>query len=505
MVDFQMTRKSINDELRKLRRYLRETHVPHTLAVCVIQQARQRCGQQENIQEKEVRSLLKISTSLLTELRCEIFTPHLECHPVFRLLISCDLSFSRLLCMEAVESVLLLDKDDLFCAGTTTDKAFFLSRGAMEYAQEPDTSPVRFAVTFPVENGTWLAEASLWSHWTHVGTAKSKKACQAVAVSAAGLAASLQRASDLREVVSEYCQQFHRRLVAAQPPRSSWPDYLCVPQTEYTDMVLSMRGEVQVAIGLCSLECQTGTHARSPASGVSSMRRASTKRHARSELDGLKREVKAGTSLVVLAADGQLARVVSVVALRLESECNKILVELGKIHDRSGAIKVSCALPACKKGQHETHEETLQRLLNSLNLLDRSEQVREVERTVECWKSKEFSVQTKYLRTLNMLYLHEEDLKLPTIKATSQIMHHLSSLSVMEPVKHQTGNGWATSKVELKELAAYTAFGVDKTVLYAWLSPAAFEFLSTTAAGEKELQEWLQALQSAEEPGTIGV
>merc|ERR1712232_410826 len=107
-----------------------------------------------------------------------------------------------------------------------------------------------------------------------------------------------------------------------------------------------MSAPARAAIGLIALE-------------QGSLERKGTLRAA--SLEKLRKEILGGECTLVLNGIGELKRVVSVVAIRLEDDDGLVFVDLGRL---DGCVFLPLGkLPATKKEETELEEETVQRLL----------------------------------------------------------------------------------------------------------------------------------------------
>jgi len=463
MVEYQMMRQDQTRKVRELRHYLQENSVSPGLAFLIQQQATERLRVTKKIQEKDVKALELLSRSLRTELRYEIMHPHISTHPLFHLWTSMDDYMVRGLCMDAIEYTYWRPEDEVFYAGTSTDKAYYLAKGKLVYTQYPESSAVEQKIQTPVSQGRWLSEAALWSHWIHVGTTKAHLPSEVLVVPAEGVMHMLKRNRDVLQITLEYGRQFHRRIVAARPPEASWPNDLEIPCTEYGDLVASMDAEIKAVIGLNAIDhvIKASWHRKMPRRGT---------------LVRLKQEIRNGKSTIMLNAQGKVERVVSVVALRLQDSDGNIFTELGQME---GGLKACCQLPGAKREQSELANETLQRLLAKLRLPSESVEVLCMERHVQYKESREYQLHSRYLRTIHVARLMGE-VELPRVVL-----------------------GRDTAEVEgvSEEFARLTVYVSPKEggkcAWYAWLCPATFERLSSVAA-EPELTAWLTALSDSD-------
>jgi len=502
MVDYQMSQKSRNDELRKLRHFLRENKVSQSLALLVMQQATQRLRKQDLLPMRDVHALQRISNSLLTDLRCELFTPHLHKHPLFRLWITYDKNVMQGICKAAIECHTLLEKDDLFCAGSSTDRTYCLMSGSLEYVKAPETAPVTCITSCKVATGSWISEASLWSHWNHVGTAWAVSACQILDICVDGILVAMRGAPDLKEVNTEYCVQFHKCIAAAKPPLP-WPDDLYVPNTEYESMVLAMTLETQEAISNWALD-------EAVTSSGGWLEWKSRRSKSGDVTNKLKQEIHGGQSCVMLNDAGHAERLAMLVVLDVQSKDGMMLVNLGSI-DECGDITCSCKPPAFKKDQRVTVAQTLQQLLESLGLERYCAEVQREETIVETGLSKRFGIQTKYHRMMHSLTLAEPLLQIPSFTVAVPIASRRVSVgsgrsrkTLMRGRSTIFGHTLEPQKDFMYITVYKGCYAMGQTRYYTWLDPTAVERL-TGPSGGLELKEWVQAVRGADEEDVMGL
>jgi len=499
MVDYQLSRQEQTRKLVQLRRFLRQNKISEITAASVQQQATQRLGNHEKIKEQDVQILTQISSSLRTDLRFEMFEPHLCSHPLFRLWVNMDVNLARRLCTEFLEYTFFRPQDDLFTAGTNTGKCYFLAVGHLTYTQEPESSPVDATEVVSVEDGSWLSEASLWSEWIHIGTAKASTTCEVLVIPFEAVAMVVQRPGEVSEITHVYSKQFYSSVTTTLEPKSAaWPSDLHVPLTDFGDLVMSMDPELQKAIGMNAI-----THSK-----VTGLRLG----RARPNLAKLRQEISASKSSVTLDAAGQLERVVCVVVLRLQREDGRVLAELGKSQESKEAFIPCCQLPGVKQELGERATETLQRLFDKLRLADHSVTVLHTERTMQCKQSRELGVRTKYLRTVVQARIEEEDIGLPLMlrrlshsvtrwPSCNRLPTDYQASRTPTPARSSVGTVYSSGASQDKPCSSdylgnpvYSARSRDKQTVYSWLPQQHFEHLSSSV-GDKELAAWLESLK----------
>ena len=68
-----------------------------------------------------------------------------------------------------------------------------------------------------------------------------------------GLAMALGKHRIVEDLTRAYGQHFHRRLIAAVPPKAPWPNDIEVPFTDFGEMVMSMDPDLQALLGMDAL------------------------------------------------------------------------------------------------------------------------------------------------------------------------------------------------------------------------------------------------------------
>jgi hypothetical protein len=405
MLEAQMDKRDINQKLQQMRRYLREQRVDRTVAAQVERQLAERLATKAKLTQAEVSGFAKISASLRAQLQFEMFAPYLKSLPLFRLWISLDTAFVRTFCRECMDFKYLPLQDDLFSAGNPAKYAYYFYSGRMTYTQLPESSPVTDLSSKQVDAESWLAEAALWTVWMHVGTAVADEYTEVAQLDVEKIAVPLKRSIAINQLTHDYCKSFHRRLQAAKPPTSVWPDDLQVPLTEWHDMVLAMSRDSQAVIGLDALRHAT--------------LRSLWKKSARG-LTELGTEVETGKSTVMLTAAGELQRVTSLVVFKIYNAHGNLLIQIGK--EESGRMKHSCQLLGGKQDRGELVTDTFERLLGSkLTKIADYVEVIKTERETETKESKEFGVNTKYLRNIVHAQLggdvELDDIRIPSVSS----------------------------------------------------------------------------------------
>jgi len=380
MLAFQSRQRDKTEKLRTLRKYLQENAVPPRLAVRVLRQVTERMSAKKLLTEDAVLALDMLSTGLRGELHASICKPTLTSHQLIALFNSIDLVWTNRVTQTCIEMVYLTKADSLFFPGMAATGTYKVIQGRALYLQTPDTSLVAEAVEVQVDSSDWLSEGALWCDWLHVGTTECPDAsCKVLGVRTVEFGTLARNHPQIKVIACEYGRQFMKRVIAAKPPHADWPSDVCVPFTDFPEMVCSMNHQVARSIGLHCLQQHPGRKKQSA--------------------DNLMKEVLKGSSTVIMDGTRKLLRIVSVVVLQLERLDGCIFVKLGKAS--SHQVQTECELLGLKRQRDELAEDALQRLMSEkATFLSGCLEFTGMSVTTVEKMSREYNIHTRYLRTV---------------------------------------------------------------------------------------------------------
>lgn len=463
------------DKLQKFAvtcRFLRQASVSPKLAISIQKQVADQMRIQKRLTLSDVPALANLSLSLRIELQHELSKPHLLKHPLFRIFSEIDAGLIKNLCYEAIDFVTLLPGSSLFIAGEKAKAAYAVTRGSLAYTQYPASSKVLRTTEESVEVGTWLCEAALWTHWSHVGTLEAKCACELMAMSPEELIRTLQEHLVIRHLIEEYAQSFHARLASAIPPSASWPTDLEVPFADCSEIIVSMSMELRELIGMASYSVLART----------------VWFWSRQQLDKLKGEIQQDRCTLLLTGQGEVQRVVAVAVLHITDNEGNILTQVGSWD--GGAAHPKCALPGTKQRMRELPGDAALRVLETtlaplhpgvsgFTLTDTS---------IEYKTSENYMIPTKYMRTIHYAHL-DETFPLGNLpKATTtrpRTAHHADAL-------HE------------RDLYIFHKAHSEQRDIYAWLQQDELDLLQSPS-GTQVLQGWLAGVAVDEIRGAVAV
>jgi len=489
MIELRESKKDKTAKMRVLRQYLLENSVPPRLSTLVTRQVQKRLACPERLMEDEVKALLLLSPALRAELRIEIFGPHLQTQPLFRFFIIMDHLAVQRLCLDSMRFENLVQSDELFAPGQEADAAYILIEGRVEYDLDRAFADPNFSVhVTPVEKGTWLSEAALWSEWIHVGRAEAAIVCELIVISAPAFAASVSASSALQPLAAQYCKQFHARIVSAKPPLASYPTDLEVPYTEFSELVGSMSRDTQVAISKVALH-----HLKQGRS----FNRAGSRT--------LSVEVRTGQSLVLFDREGAVLRVINLVTIRLARSDGRILAQIAK--GKNMEWTPGCMLPGAKQLSDELAVDTASRMLSDgLRFLNDAIGLGRFEHVTELAMSKEFQVPTRYNKTIIHADFKEgvdpDDLPIEAVSRRTRFAAKRTFTTHSLTLRPADELADDLDLLAKEVFVAFDSGGVSRA--FAWLTAGEFDCLASPT-GEQALDKWVGGLDLPAKPSRPSV
>jgi len=463
MINFQMRLSDQKTKMRLVESFLRQYKVDRSIAVRVKQHILERLDEKEMLTDKDVPTLKLLSSSMGAELRAHIYKPYLMRHPLFRLWTNLSNRVTMLLCDQAVLVSILQPNDDLFVAGTETDEAYYVVAGTLSYVQHPESSAVPHKIDRDVGESSWISEAAIWSQWFHVGSAVATTTCKLLIVSHITMFPILRKHRVIEELARCYRDCYHKRVIAAKPPKLEWPTDLYVPFSEYEDIVSSMDRELQRVVGYNAL-----VTFKQNASGAKFL-------WGQEVFRDLQSEVLNGSSILLVSGTGEVQQHIFWMSLQIENKGGLVLALLGR---RVGTeVRADCMLPGAQLRQGERRSDAARRILEEQ--LSRSG----MDVTVKSFDKVSGSGRPEFKMGCAVSYMR--------------------TICIARATKGPTIQGRRPALVAGRSLAGEyqmrTVFGVerkDETLFYAWLRTTELERFKSPE-NETQLREWLHAVNHA--------
>jgi len=150
-------------QLATLRKYLKQNSISSNLALRMQRSAQHALS--ADLTADVVELLPVVSEPLRVEMHFEMYLTNLHSHSFFSAYISECPQVMRRVCHYAMSTILLSTSDVVFSKGESPQhpKMYFITKGQCEYthAGEPPQT---------VTDRQYIAEAVLWTRWTHQGT-----------------------------------------------------------------------------------------------------------------------------------------------------------------------------------------------------------------------------------------------------------------------------------------------------------------------------------------------
>lgn len=402
-MEYVTTSRDHLEHMSRLSTFLEQHKVNLRISNRVRRQANDRLkSSAEILSEDGVKALSLLSTDLQSDLLHEVRSPHVVTHPLFQLWSRIDVGATRRLCQEAVCFITVMSQDCAFMPSETATRCFYITSmrsGSilaekacpMLYTQSPETAFVEDEETHIVKEGTWVAEAALWTEWTYVGKLTAQCACHLLTMDAAKVQGTLSQFGHVIDLTRTYAREFCLRLRSAAPPFSSWPNDLYVPGADPGNLLSG-----QAYSGLLTSEWNSGH--------LNITKKA---------YEELLEEVNAEKSAIVSMPEG-LQRVVFICALQIQNADDHIFVQVGKWSEERGPESAGAILPGTKRDRSELPHKALLRLLqSSLTGLQEGIMLSHANEESEYKPSLKFGMMSKYLRTVNFAEMRE-DFEMPS-------------------------------------------------------------------------------------------
>jgi hypothetical protein len=504
------------EKLNLLRRFLRQHNVSDSVSVAIEKQVNQKLSAPERLVLKDVPAGL-ISTHLLSELKFHMYRPTVTKQPLFLICERMNEMAMRNLC-QVFNHDALTPGDTLFDAGVRANSAYVVLFGELNYMQESDS--IKSADrTLLAGKDNWLAEAALWTEWTHVGAAGAKSVCEVLEMNINETLGTLKQYSSVWLIVREYGITFHRLLLDHVQHCLPEGSPVVTPNSAHCVSVLStfvehgiandlimpftslevfplMPGPARLKVGLsCVRALQLGRR-----------RGGFFPREPGTKFEELRKEVKSLRSTLVFSHESKVLRILPVTAVELV-HAGKVLVSLGK-RTETGIVSFSCELPGGAQKSGEQTIEALHRFLNGkLSPFKDNAIFTGVRNAIDEKESKTYGILTKYTKTVHCYSLAPYSTQLAQTPVYSPRRPDgeseqltTSSMAVQNPLKLPTfrslleSSHLADDSFDVYHHDVLTVEHEESTYLYAWLTQSEFELLSSSA-GAETLRHWIDRLE----------
>lgn len=467
LTQLKMLRQERERVMLTLEKFLRRKTISREVALSVRKQVTARMTRTKPLQMEDVEGLSMLSVGLRQDLMLDLSRTHLRTQQIFRVVDQSDVSVLRQICTTGVKFKVLMEQDILFMQDKVCDETFFVMSGSVKYVQKPIREELF------VGEKQWLSWVALWSHWTHVGTAEAESSSEVLTMHADSVFQSVGRSGDLRNFFEDYSISYHKRLTAASPPEEM-PNDLCVPFTDYDEIILAIGEKQQKLIGTLALDRVEAV--KWSWQGLSAQ-----------VVESLQTEVFSGRCVLVENQEGVAERVVPITVVQLERGDGDVLVVLAKTSVGGKLQPAGGLFPGAKHIPGELPGQALHRILNGQLPFAREARIHRSMRDDMKEESARYHITTKYIRVVFRATL-PFSFEQPAFLLHAQPSHRPARGSMAIPGLsswRQTPLPPITECFAIPDGKGHEGFSVC-----AWMDPDDVEFFKKPE-GKKHIESWV--------------
>ncbi|CAK9098382.1 Potassium voltage-gated channel protein eag (Ether-a-go-go protein) [Durusdinium trenchii] len=182
MTQLRNLNKEKIEQFSLLRKYLTQCNVSGGLLARVLQSMSSAMNKNKRrVHEEDIKVLHLLPLSLRQDMNQEVYSPHFVVHPFFSVCASCFDTYVRKLYSAGLRTKFVPSNQEIITSGEQAKEMFFIITGSMNYKSDRQLSPLPVTI----QEGTWLAEASLWLQWQHNGLGNTVTECDVLVLDAA--------------------------------------------------------------------------------------------------------------------------------------------------------------------------------------------------------------------------------------------------------------------------------------------------------------------------------
>jgi len=176
----------------------------------------------KHVHEDEIQILKVMPESLRLQLHWEVYLPVLTPHPFFFNCNESDEGCMLDICHNAMSEMSLPSGQELFTAGQTASKMFFVMSGNLEYYLECSDTEAAL-----VSRGDWCVEVALWIKWVHEGRLAAVPHCELITLDGSTFRKHFAHRPAMNQIGQEYAKLFKKEIVSGQlkVPVEIWTDF----------------------------------------------------------------------------------------------------------------------------------------------------------------------------------------------------------------------------------------------------------------------------------------
>jgi hypothetical protein len=204
--------RSIHEDAAKqfwdLRRFMKQNEVPLALSTRVQRYLEHAwMCRAVKLDKKDVKIFKLLSEQLESELKCQLFVPHLQVHPLLaQLVVESKVTMNRI-AASGIEKKSLAPADKIFIYGEIATCMYFISEGQLAYNRIDNSGEVHQEIVDKDED--WIAEPVLWtSECIHLGGLMAVHGSDLILVNPAKFAETSQLNPSAFNLASKYARNY---------------------------------------------------------------------------------------------------------------------------------------------------------------------------------------------------------------------------------------------------------------------------------------------------------
>jgi len=207
LIDVHMNERENTEQMRTLRRFLKQHKISLTLSVSIQKQVFERMQVEPRLSDQDVRVLNLLSANLRAELRHALCDYLLLSQDTLRVIADVDSLFiHELLKSDAVLIQAISPGEEIFSPGENYTSANIVAWGDLRYTSWSRT----LMQGIVVQQQTWICEIAIFAEWTTQGLLEATTACELITLNALDLYRLIARnyfvATLVRDSCSLYCR-----------------------------------------------------------------------------------------------------------------------------------------------------------------------------------------------------------------------------------------------------------------------------------------------------------
>jgi len=223
MTQLHQANRQKSKQREDIRKYISDNKLSLELGNRIVAFVRKhRASSRKRVHEDEIQILKVLPESLRVQLHWEVYLTVLTPHPFFFNCHEIDEGCLLDICHNAMGEMSLGSSQELFTAGQTASKMYFVISGLLEYFHELSDHEMA-----EVPRGSWCVEVVLWIRWVHEGRLAAVPHCELVTLDNHAFRKYVSHDPTMHRAGQEYARLLKNRIDGGQirEPLDIWMDF----------------------------------------------------------------------------------------------------------------------------------------------------------------------------------------------------------------------------------------------------------------------------------------